>query len=1086
MPKLYALLVGINQYHPDSNIDNLYGCVNDVKTMDSFLRDQFSDVLPAPDQQVKILLNEKATRAQLIKTFSEHLGKAKENDYILFYYSGHGSYEPTSEEFQKLDGNPKNETLVCYDSRLPGHYDLADKELAVLIHELPAKAQKIIILDSCHSGSATRSMEEVDFGRRRQAPAKRQANLSGIMRPLSTYLLSENNHYVQQVKSGQPPRVPESDHLLLSACNNDETALETTSGRGLFSYHLLKTLTDYKTKISYKDLFVQIRAAIQQSRAGQTPQLEPIGYFNPQYRFLRQISIEEKKYLVKWVEHSFDKSRSHWSLELGAVQGLPTDAQEINDIKLRVYPASGDNADGSPVEVSLSSVGINNSALNFPDGDTSINYLAEITNLPLGMSLWIYLKGSDEEKKMFNKYYEKFTSAYLQFIDRPDGCRYELDLQKQQLFLFHRASGKFIIGAKEIEEWSVKEMVKNLHKIEQWERIKRIEKKADHIPSDKVVFKCEELDTNNQVIHQAVDDQITLTLEQNNGQWKSSKLSIQASNHTGQKLFFLVLYMSRTFQILALKNTDLPPGREDISLFLHELTISDPKLIQVVDVIKVIVSTMQLSPENFVQEKMEVGSIFEKTRFGGKAVPDRKAAPKSDWFTRTFTVTISGNLKNIGPQPVQVAGLSFGSHPQFSAQLSFAPIQAYNLDKNIINQLSIVLHKSSFEIINFSADRQFEDRSVIILNDVKNEKSLDNAPLEITLPPLEDDHTYVPLAYDGELLLPFGEISNSNPPKLSCTSLPVKAFAQRKNQSPTLQFCLLKTALNTKKKITGLHWFDYTKGQKDRRTSNQVKEKIASANKILLLIPGLYNDSVEMGNALQFAHENKSVDLILTFDYDPLNQSISGAAQQLKEMLENNSLAAGHKKTLQILGYSVGCLIARYWLEILDQGKHWAQKALLIAPPNSGLKSTNLKAEFQRAFAFAFNFKPAYVLPLLAKIRGLKPETLSELYADSTLIQQLANASAPTTSYQLITGDLSEFPDNTEQETMQKLLTELDQMVGSIVKEEQKGDGVISIDNAFNISFVSTAQQSTVSCLHYHYFEDGTTLAKVAAWIKEK
>ncbi len=77
---------------------------------------------------------------------------------VLFYYSGHGSQERTPPEFWHLEPDRLDETLVCYDSRLPGNYDLADKELAKLIaHVARNNPHVVVILDSCHSGSGTRA-----------------------------------------------------------------------------------------------------------------------------------------------------------------------------------------------------------------------------------------------------------------------------------------------------------------------------------------------------------------------------------------------------------------------------------------------------------------------------------------------------------------------------------------------------------------------------------------------------------------------------------------------------------------------------------------------------------------------------------------------------------------------------------------------------------------------------------------------------------------------------------------------------------------------------------------------------------------
>ena len=66
-PALYALLIGINEYHPDAGVGSLDGCVNDVKGMESFLKEFYSDLIPS--RGIKKLFNEKATRTNIIKAF---------------------------------------------------------------------------------------------------------------------------------------------------------------------------------------------------------------------------------------------------------------------------------------------------------------------------------------------------------------------------------------------------------------------------------------------------------------------------------------------------------------------------------------------------------------------------------------------------------------------------------------------------------------------------------------------------------------------------------------------------------------------------------------------------------------------------------------------------------------------------------------------------------------------------------------------------------------------------------------------------------------------------------------------------------
>jgi uncharacterized caspase-like protein len=151
--RVYALLVGINDYGPD--IESLDGCLNDVDLFHEYLKHHVAPAALA----VEILKNGDATRANVVDRFRTHLRKAASGDVALFQFCGHGAQWASNAAFREAFPDGKDEGLVCSDSRRPGGYDLADKELAVLIAEVAATGAHVAVLfDCCHSGSGTREV----------------------------------------------------------------------------------------------------------------------------------------------------------------------------------------------------------------------------------------------------------------------------------------------------------------------------------------------------------------------------------------------------------------------------------------------------------------------------------------------------------------------------------------------------------------------------------------------------------------------------------------------------------------------------------------------------------------------------------------------------------------------------------------------------------------------------------------------------------------------------------------------------------------------------------------------------------------
>ena len=149
-----ALLVGINLY-PEASMQ-LNGCVNDVFLISQTLQQNGYEA-----SDIRILLDDRATRDEILSRLQWLVEGAGPGDERVFYYSGHGAQLPVygeSGEPDRLD-----ETLVPWDfnwDRPETH--ITDKEFRQFYSRLPfgdepaGSAQLSIILDCCHAGGMTR------------------------------------------------------------------------------------------------------------------------------------------------------------------------------------------------------------------------------------------------------------------------------------------------------------------------------------------------------------------------------------------------------------------------------------------------------------------------------------------------------------------------------------------------------------------------------------------------------------------------------------------------------------------------------------------------------------------------------------------------------------------------------------------------------------------------------------------------------------------------------------------------------------------------------------------------------------------
>jgi hypothetical protein len=152
-----ALLIGIDNYG-DSNLNLVGGSVNDAVNVSRLLTDHM-DYLP---EQVRVLTNAAATRDAILGSVEDWLiGESLPSSRIVFYFSGHGYFQPDEDGDED---DPFDEVLVPYNADIlpwntsPLSVDnlIFDDDLSALFSRVPDR-QTMIVVDSCHSGTMTRS-----------------------------------------------------------------------------------------------------------------------------------------------------------------------------------------------------------------------------------------------------------------------------------------------------------------------------------------------------------------------------------------------------------------------------------------------------------------------------------------------------------------------------------------------------------------------------------------------------------------------------------------------------------------------------------------------------------------------------------------------------------------------------------------------------------------------------------------------------------------------------------------------------------------------------------------------------------------
>lgn len=1064
MPRsLHALLVGINEYHTDSKVSSLSGCLNDIKVVEDFLNTHYSEMKPS----IIKLENEAATRENIIQTFQSHLcnnPSIQVGDSVLFYYSGHGSQANTAVEFEQFEASKKDETLVCYDSRLEGKYDLADKEIAVLISKVKEGVDIVFLVDACHSGSITRSLaDDKKLKRPRFSPGREDA------RPLNSYMLNEDQYYVKTLAETGKIVIPERPHIVLSACGKTQQAWEMEGDRGLFSYTLMEVLADSERKLTYADLFSRARASILAFAENQTPQIGVFQNFKFNQVFLKNETQPGKQsHLIKNVD-------GKWRLEFGAIHGLPSDKELVSQIQIAIYELENPN---ELLEiVGIESVKLKESILDFNHSDDEANFKGTIVSMP--PSFYVYLNGEQDGIRQFNNYYQNNESAFLQFTEHKVGANYEVKIEEKKLLINHLGTENLVCGT---STENSELLINWLEQIEKWQRISKLENLGTNFSNE------------------AID--LAFFIENAHGKWEAlpgSNISLDykkeaiwykfsAKNKQDRDLWISLLHLSPEYGINVLFPCSKLPKDSDWVVLddEHGLEIPDNQKIKTTDVFKLLISTSPFDDYTFQEEALPIGKIIDPKSGGRhKGITKRRKKAEEDWFTKTITVELNSLEGQLTNENQKVGAIQFKGHKNFKAALSFAPINTSTRSIHPCHALKGVFQGSKFDFVNFSPPTRnlSQDQSIIELSEIEDEEALLKEPLELVIDKkMIGDNKLIPVTFDGDFILPVGDmrmdaVGNAC---LSISKLPDINYKRSRSLKRAVWFTFLKY-IGKEEQVFKLRHVAFEKG-KVIRSDFDIEAKVAKAEKILLLVHGIIGDTKTIAENVQFAQDEKLYDLILTFDYENLNTKIEEIAEQFDEKLIEIGLGENHSKQLDIVAHSMGGLVSRYLIENIRKGSNSVHQLMMFGTPNGGSAFGSLP-EYRdlmvTLLTVALNYGQAFlgtIGPILSGINNALAAsqpltiTLAQMNAESKFIKGLEKTKRPKTKYTIIAGDISNY-ENQADKAFAKLMDKIVVSVGKLAYWGSPNDVAVATRKIQQLKEEFEAKQFKVDCHHLNYFE---------------
>ncbi|MCU0550342.1 MAG: caspase family protein [Leptolyngbya sp. Prado105] len=288
---IHVLLIGIDHYKPNRLYKSLKGAVRDINLIETYLKTDLQvpperiRKLIAPNPEDTVLLEvrsaqEEPTYENIVKAFKEITATAQPGEQVYIHYAGHGGRATTVyPNLKRGTGEQNDEAIVPMDigDTEKGRY-LRDVEMTTLLKRMTDKDLIVtLILDSCHSGGATRGDAEIRSGAQTDTLKRTSESLVASQEELERNWLEETGHQGIRVAGFPEAR----KYVLLAACRPNEYAYEYvpssgTERHGALTYWMIDTLASAAKSgqpLTYKLLHDRVTAQIQSKFSQQIPMI---------------------------------------------------------------------------------------------------------------------------------------------------------------------------------------------------------------------------------------------------------------------------------------------------------------------------------------------------------------------------------------------------------------------------------------------------------------------------------------------------------------------------------------------------------------------------------------------------------------------------------------------------------------------------------------------------------------------------------------------------------------------------------------------------------------------------------------------
>lgn len=262
-PRGESLHVGVNELDQDH-----YGTSGLLRSCELDAHD-YSVIAASQGFARKVLLTENATARNVLAQMLLAADSLIAGDIFFMTFSGHGGQVP---DFNGDEPDRMDETWCCYDRQL------VDDELFEAFTHFRDGVRVIVLSDSCHSGTVTRTFSDgIPLNTRCLPPSIARATFA------------RNSQLYQRVQATTHPRTEanvRASVILISACQDHELAIDGPKN-GAFTAALKSIWNDGKFRGRYSSLCSEAGKNL----ASQRPNYLLVGETNEEFETQKPFTI---------------------------------------------------------------------------------------------------------------------------------------------------------------------------------------------------------------------------------------------------------------------------------------------------------------------------------------------------------------------------------------------------------------------------------------------------------------------------------------------------------------------------------------------------------------------------------------------------------------------------------------------------------------------------------------------------------------------------------------------------------------------------------------------------------------------------